>query len=179
MGISDDDAFNSDDDIDNVFIIASQEVSSEFSGVFQVISAGTRIIMQMRFRVTCTDGYVGPHCDCHSQNDDINGHYQCEDDGTITCLPGYEDPSTFCRQGKWSVCLVCYCLLLMLSTAYSLLVRLQVIQADPSPCVTLSSISLQRSMLVAPLPARMVAPACWLIPTSASVLLVSLDLTVV
>lgn len=106
MEISDDDAFNSDDDIDNVFLFISQEVSSEFSNVFQAISRGRRIYIQMRLRVTCTDGYVGPHCDCHSQNDDINGHYQCEDDGTITCLPGYEDPSTFCRQGK-SVSVLC------------------------------------------------------------------------
>ena len=83
----------------NVFILTRRRVNPSFSEVRQF--GDSRMTIELRFRVTCTDNYAGPQCDCLSQDNDINGHYLCERNGNITCLPGYEDPSTFCTRGKW------------------------------------------------------------------------------
>ena len=88
-----------DDDIDTVFIRESLNVSLEKSP--RAPFTGSRITLELRFRVTCTNGYMGPQCDCFPHDDDTNGHYLCEDDGSITCRPGFVNTSNQCRQGKY------------------------------------------------------------------------------
>ena len=46
----------------------------------------------------CTDGFYGANCDrfCKPINTSSDGHYTCDDDGNIVCLPGYTDNTTAC-----------------------------------------------------------------------------------
>ncbi|XP_060070153.1 delta-like protein 1 [Ylistrum balloti] len=43
------------------------------------------------FRVLCDENYYGPECNviCRPRNDNL-GHYLCDENGTKTCLPGWE-----------------------------------------------------------------------------------------
>ena len=91
--------FGVNDDVDEIVICRSLLANSGFTTDMEF--SGNRITLTLKFRVQCTDGYEGPRCDCLPQDDDENGHYRCEADGTISCLPGYRDPSSFCKQGKW------------------------------------------------------------------------------
>ena len=92
---------NDDDHIETIVVLESLNTSSEFSEEMNYRNTPNgRITLTMRFRVQCTGGYEGRHCDCLSHNDDINGHYNCQEEGGISCLPGYTNTSNFCRQGK-------------------------------------------------------------------------------
>ena len=93
-----DEDFGPDDDIDEIIICTSLFASSNFTT--EIEFSGDRVTLTLRFRVQCTNGYEGPRCDCLPQDNDVNGHYRCEEDGSISCLLGYTDPSSFCRQGK-------------------------------------------------------------------------------
>lgn len=98
LEIKDEDFFNNDDHIDDIVIRTSLNTSSNFTAT--EVFSGSRISLSLTFRVHCINGYMGPHCDCLPHNDSINGHYQCEADGSISCLPGYTNTTDFCRQGK-------------------------------------------------------------------------------
>ena len=101
LEIADIDAFNSDDDIDEIVVQTSLDTSSQFSA--EVEFTGDRISLFLLFRVRCTGDYMGPHCDCLPHNDTVNGYYRCEENGSISCLPGYTNTSDLCRQaGKCS-----------------------------------------------------------------------------
>ena len=43
----------------------------------------------------CKEGYFGPDCGC-TPRDDSTGHLTCDEDGTIMCLPGYQNTTTNC-----------------------------------------------------------------------------------
>ena len=87
------------DDIDEIIICTSFPANSNFTTEMEF--SGVRVTLTLQFKVQCTNGYEGPRCDCLPQDNDENGHYRCEEDGSISCLPGYRDPSSFCREGKW------------------------------------------------------------------------------
>ena len=46
----------------------------------------------------CVENYYGSNCTvfCEDSDDDITGHYYCDDDGNRVCLDGYQNPSTNC-----------------------------------------------------------------------------------
>ncbi len=46
-------------------------------------------------RVVCKEGYFGPDCGCPPRNDST-GHFTCDVNGTIVCLPGYQNTATNC-----------------------------------------------------------------------------------
>ena len=101
LEIKDRDGFDTDDHIDDIVIRISLNTSSVFTAA--MVFSGNRISLSLRFRVHCIGGYMGPYCDCLPHNDSINGHYQCEADGSISCHPGYTNTTGFCTQGKCSV----------------------------------------------------------------------------
>ena len=43
----------------------------------------------------CQQDYYGVDCTtfCLAQNDDVNGHYTCNSDGSIQCREGFKNPS--------------------------------------------------------------------------------------
>ena len=88
-----------DDYIDDITICTSLNANSDYTAEMEF--SGGRVTLTLRLRVHCTNGYEGPRCDCLPRDDDENGHYRCEEDGSISCLPGYRDPSSNCRRGKW------------------------------------------------------------------------------
>ena len=45
--------------------------------------------------MVCKEGYFGPDCGCTPQ-DDSTGHFTCDEDGTIVCLPCYQNTATNC-----------------------------------------------------------------------------------
>ena len=93
------DTFSDNDDFEDVVVLESLNTSSEFSEEMDYRNTPNgRITLSMRFRVQCSGGYEGPHCDCLPHNDDISGHYSCREDGGISCLPGYTNTSNLCRQ---------------------------------------------------------------------------------
>ena len=55
--------------------------------------------VELSFRVSCAENYYGPSCTvfCQDSDDDITGHYYCDDDGNRVCLDGYQNPSTNCE----------------------------------------------------------------------------------
>ena len=91
-----DEDFGKDDDIDEIIICKSLNASSNFTPEKEF--SGGRVTLTLRLRVQCTNDYEGPRCDCLPQDDDVNGHYRCEEDGSISCLPGYTNTSSFCRE---------------------------------------------------------------------------------
>ena len=58
--------------------------------------------LMMKFRVMCHKNYYGRNCTvfCEAQDNDVNGHYSCNSDGSLRCLEGYENPENQCRDGK-------------------------------------------------------------------------------
>ena len=93
-----------DDDLDDIFIGHTLQLEANngftemkgFTGIFN------RVNFRARFRVTCQQNYYGAHCDTHCvpQNDDRNGHYECNSDGSIRCLEGFENTNNNCSDSK-------------------------------------------------------------------------------
>ena len=54
--------------------------------------------VELSFRVSCASSYYGSSCTvfCQDSDDDITGHYYCDDDGNRVCLDGYQNPLTNC-----------------------------------------------------------------------------------
>ena len=97
------DLINSDDDLDAIFIDRALEVNISFTEMEEYTGILNRVTVQMRFRVMCQQDYYGADCSafCVAQNDDVNGHYACNRDGSIQCLEGFENPSNNCRDSKF------------------------------------------------------------------------------
>ena len=96
------DLINGDDDLDNIFIDQTLEVNSGFTQLEEYNGALNRVTVQMRFRVMCQQDYYGADCGtfCVAQNDDMNGHYTCNSDGSIQCLEGFENPQNTAEMVK-------------------------------------------------------------------------------
>ena len=94
--------FSDDDDLDDIFIDRTLEANTgftemeEFSGIHSIVS------FRARFRVMCQKDYYGAQCNTHcvAQNDDKNGHYTCNRDGSFQCLEGFENPNNNCKDSK-------------------------------------------------------------------------------
>ena len=96
------DLINSDDDLDDIFIDRTLEVSSNFTELEVYTGELNRVTVQMRFRVMCQQDYYGVDCGtfCVAQNDNMNGHYTCNSDGSFRCLEGFTNPQNDCRDSK-------------------------------------------------------------------------------
>ena len=96
------DLINGDDDLDNIFIDQTLEVNSGFTQLEEYTGLLNRVTIQMRLRVMCQQDYYGADRGtfCVAQNDDMNGHYTCNSDGSIQCLEGFENPQNTAEMVK-------------------------------------------------------------------------------
>ena len=96
------DTITSDDHLDNIFIEMELAESKNFTTVEEFTGDMNRVSVSMTFRVmVCLENYYGPNCDiyCLAQDNSETGHYNCNDDGSIRCLPGFENVNNNCRDG--------------------------------------------------------------------------------
>ena len=93
---------DTDDDLDDIFINRALEVNTSFTAMEEYTGILNRVSVQMRFRVTCQQDYYGADCStfCVAQNDDLNGYYTCNSDGSIQCLEDFENPQNNCRDSE-------------------------------------------------------------------------------
>ena len=91
-----------DDDLDDIFIDSTLAVNTSFTEMEEYTGILNRVTLQMRFRVMCQKNYYRADCSifCMAQNDNVNGHYTCNSDGSIQCLEGFENPSNYCIDSK-------------------------------------------------------------------------------
>ena len=93
-----------DDDLglDDIIIDKALEANTGFTEKEEYTGVLNRVSLQMRFRVMCQQDYYGADCStfCVAQNDDVNGHYICNRNGSIQCLEGFENPQNNCRDSK-------------------------------------------------------------------------------
>ena len=94
---------NDDDDVvDDVFINMMLDVNTSYTALEQYTGELGRVTLLARFRVTCQREYYGRNCSiiCIAQNDDTFGHFTCNQDGTIQCLEGFQNPQNNCTESK-------------------------------------------------------------------------------
>ena len=97
--------YEEDDHLDDIFINGALQVSNGSTEVMEYTGNNNRVTVGMSFRVRCQNNYYGADCDtfCEAQDDDENGHYTCNSDGSIQCKEGFENDSEY----FWSVCVDC------------------------------------------------------------------------
>ena len=91
-----------DDHLDNIFIEMELAESSNFTTVMEFTGDLNRVSVSMSFRVMmCQENYYGVSCEtfCLAREDDVNGYYTCNNDGSIRCRPGFENTTNNCRDG--------------------------------------------------------------------------------
>ena len=91
-----------DDSVDHIIIDQRVEANTGFTEMKNFSGINDRVSFRARFRVTCQQDYYGARCDtyCVAQNDDRNGHYTCNSNGSIRCLEGFENPNNNCSDSK-------------------------------------------------------------------------------
>ena len=91
-----------DDDLDDIFISQSRQPNTGFSQEQEYFGAKRDVSIRLSYRITCQTNFYGSDCAtfCLAQNDDFNGHYTCNSDGSLQCRDGYENPSNNCRDSK-------------------------------------------------------------------------------
>lgn len=76
------------------------EVSEHYTAVMEFTGEHNNVRLSMSFRVVCEENYYGKNCTtfCEAHDDDVNGHYTCNEDGSIHCLENHygEHCTTFC-----------------------------------------------------------------------------------
>ena len=92
---------NDDDHLDNIFIDMELSESDYFTAVREFTGDMNKVSVDMTFRVMCQENFYGANCDtlCLAQDDDVNGHYICNGDGSLQCLPGFENTTNNCTEG--------------------------------------------------------------------------------
>ena len=95
------DDYPEDDHIDDIYINMNVGANSQppsrpstYVGVRGVVSVGLIVGVQ------CVEDFYGFDCSMHcvAQDSDQSGHYACnEDDGTLLCLQGFQNPENSCR----------------------------------------------------------------------------------
>ena len=93
---------SSDDDLDDIIINRALQVNTGFTQMEVFTGILDRVSFRAQFRVMCQQDYYGAHCNTHcvDRNDDVNGHYTCNRDGSFQCLEGFENPTNNCRDSK-------------------------------------------------------------------------------
>ena len=60
---------------------------------------GVRVEAELQFGVACDGNRYGPFCDVECVGrDNSDGHYECNQDGVIECLEGYQNLETNCTE---------------------------------------------------------------------------------
>ena len=98
----DQDPISRDDFLDDIFIDMELEESNNFTAVQEFPGDMNKVSINMTFRVRrCPENLYGANCDafCVAQDDDVNGHFICNSDGSIQCLPGFENTINNCTEG--------------------------------------------------------------------------------
>ena len=97
-----------DDDLDDIYINRSRQPNPGYSQVADYLGNNGKVSVRLRYRISCQTNYYGTNCatSCVARNDDVNGHYTCNSDGSIRCRDGYENPSNNCRDSKLQVSLL-------------------------------------------------------------------------
>ena len=58
--------------------------------------------LSFNFRAVCKENYYDSDCSvlsfCEPQDDDTLGHYNCDSNGTLVCLTGYQNPASNCME---------------------------------------------------------------------------------
>ena len=63
--------------------------------------------LKYSYRVVCKDSYFGSECNkACIPRDDSNGHFTCNQDGSIQCKPGWEGPDTYCITRKYNTVII-------------------------------------------------------------------------
>ncbi len=77
--------------------------SMSFTGKHSLVTFGFAIF------INCVRDFFGPDCNCIGR-DDPTGHFECNDDGSIVCLPGYRNEPTNCTECAMAegCCKSCY-----------------------------------------------------------------------
>ena len=106
MRAMDEDGGDGDDTVDDVFINMMLGVNTSYTAVEEYTGVLGGVSLLARFRVTCQRDYYGKRCStfCAAQNNNIIGHYTCNQDGTIQCLEGFQNPQNNCRESKCMFC---------------------------------------------------------------------------
>ena len=99
--VEDNDFWNSDDHVDDVYATITRNPSSSFSSrrVYTGIHGNSRI--ELSFRVQCAANFYGSDCATFCvARDDSGGHYRCGSNGERICLSGWSGPSSSCTTRK-------------------------------------------------------------------------------
>ena len=81
-------------------------MNTNFTGIERYNGTGllnsVAVIIDMRFRVMSQQDFYGADCAtfCLAQNDDVNGYYTCNSDGSIQCREDFNNPSSNCTEGE-------------------------------------------------------------------------------
>ena len=105
----DEDDPGNDDDLDDIFINLSLGANSGFTAASDYVGQSNRVTVNMRFRVRCDNNFYRSDCTtfCLAMDDDTNGHYICNGDGSIRCITGFENPGNNCKDRE-SIRIKCF-----------------------------------------------------------------------
>ena len=102
MVVEDYDTTNSNDLIDRIIVDIPKDttpvISQTVTGIFN-----SRVSLVLSYSLSCNQHYYGSDCsvNCIPHNDDINGHYTCNNiTGAIICRDGWQNPTNNCREGN-------------------------------------------------------------------------------
>ena len=100
-----DPGLSGDDDLDDIIINRALDANAGFTAMEEYTGILNRVTIRVRFRVMCHQNYYGVSCAtfCIAQNNDMNGHYVCNSDGSIQCTEGFENPTNNCRDSKLQI----------------------------------------------------------------------------
>ena len=87
---------NRDDVLVEMFIV-DLELGRDISNTTTLTGQFHVATITLKFEVSCSENHFGEDCNviCEETND-INGHYACDREGNVICLPGFVDPSNHC-----------------------------------------------------------------------------------
>ncbi len=84
------------DEVESGRISLNEAIQNKSSPLTTQQFGGLRIVLRTGgVRVVCREGYFGPDCGC-TPRDDSTGHFTCDVNGAIVCLPGYQNTATNC-----------------------------------------------------------------------------------
>ena len=99
IGAFDEDSNSANDLLDNIFIDLTLSQTDDFTATSAYTGISDRVTVNMRFRVRCDNNFYRSDCVtfCLEMDDDTNGHYTCNSDGSFQCRTGFENPGNNCR----------------------------------------------------------------------------------
>ena len=98
----DEDNPGNDDDLDDIYITLSRQPNVGFTQVEEYLGIRAKVSVRLQYRISCQSNFYGADCAtfCSAQDNDVNGHYTCNSDGSIQCRDGFENPGNNCRDSE-------------------------------------------------------------------------------